>query len=65
MKIKTSFELNQKVYIVELEIYGRIKAIWVTYTGTQYLVRYFWNDEVKEVYLFEAEIIPAFFSKIL
>jgi hypothetical protein len=56
MKISTKFDINQKVYIDELKLYGKIKSIFVTRSSTEYNVRYFDSGKPLEVYFLEDEI---------
>jgi len=56
MKIETVYNINDCVSIVELERKGRIVSIFITATGMQYSVRYFWNGEANTVYFYEEEI---------
>lgn len=55
MKINTKFNLNQRIYIIELKCWGKIKTLF--YDGEIfYKVRYFDNKDPKEVYFLEDEL---------
>ena len=51
-----NFKLNDKVRIGELETNGRVIGVYLSDTGYQYQVRYFYNGEAKTVYFFGDEI---------
>lgn len=54
--MKLSFNLQDKVEILELNRKGVIKAIYITTTGVQYEVRYFDEGQARTVYFYEEEI---------
>lgn len=54
--IKVSFELGQKVIVKELERPGVVTSILAVPGSVTYQVRYFWDGEAKEVYLYDWEI---------
>jgi len=56
MILTTKFNLNQQVYIIELERSGIIKSIWVTVHGVEYQVRYFDGGEARTIYFYETEL---------
>jgi hypothetical protein len=56
MILTTKFNLDQQVYIIELERSGIIKSIWVTVHGTEYQVRYFDDGEARTIYFYETEL---------
>lgn len=53
------FELEQRVRLLPLDLYGIIKQISIVQTGTQYLVRYFFNSKAEEVFMYEKELEAA------
>lgn len=55
MKIETKFDICQRVYILELKIYGKIIAIHIN-NSTRYLVRYFDDKISQECYFYEDEL---------
>jgi hypothetical protein len=48
--------LGNEVVIIPLDLVGRITQIAITQTGIKYQVRYFYNSEAKEVWLYEDEM---------
>lgn len=57
MVIKTKFEVNQKIYIKELKIFGRILGIFINNAKEiSYNTRYFSGLDYKEVYFLETEL---------
>jgi hypothetical protein len=55
MKINTKFNIDQKIYIKELKIWGTIISIVYT-TRLEYFVRYFNDFEPKNIYFLENEL---------
>lgn len=49
--------INKKVKIVPLNLEGRIKEVSITRLGIKYLVRYFYNMQIDEAYMYEDEFI--------
>lgn len=58
MTLKTKFDLNQKVWITELKVPGRVLALYLGKHGAlQYFVRYFRPSQNPESeYFFEDEL---------
>lgn len=56
MKYDFDIEPGNKVSILELELEGRVKAIYITRAGATYLVRYFWDCNEKDCYFYPDEI---------
>lgn len=54
--IHFDFSLGETVYITELKSIGRVIALYVSETGLQYRVRYFYNGEAKDTYFYPDEI---------
>ena len=54
--MNTIIKLHDRIYITELETKGRVVGIYVSQTGTQYQVRYFYNGDAKTVYFYQDEI---------
>lgn len=52
------FNIGQRVKIRELDINGRISAIFIKIDEITYRVRYFFNAEPKEVYFNDTELEP-------
>lgn len=53
------FSIKEKVFLpdeIGSNIPGRIVNIWISESGIQYKVRYFWQGEAKEIYFFEDEL---------
>jgi len=50
------FSFGQRVYVAEIETWGRVMGIHIDACGTRYDVRYFVNGETKSAYLFEDEL---------
>jgi len=57
--ISVDYALNDRVRISELECDGRVTAIYVTVSGVQYNVRYFWDGTAKGVDFFGDELTKA------
>jgi hypothetical protein len=58
MVIKTKYSINDKIYISELKIWGRILSIFVGGSlRTEYLIRYFDGKEKREIYFLEEELV--------
>ena len=55
MNINTTFDINQRVYISELKIWGTIQNIWVSHQ-IKYNVRFFDGCDAKECYFLETEL---------
>lgn len=55
-RAKATFDLDDKVQILELKCPGRITAIWIGKTGVKYLVRYFSYADPKEEYFYPDEL---------
>ena len=49
-------KLHDRVLISELETLGVVIGIYISETGTQYQVRYFYNGDAKTVYFYENEL---------
>lgn len=58
MEIKTHFEMSQRVRIKDLNIIGRVIAVWFE-SKIQIRVRFWLNGDLKELYFFEDELEPA------
>lgn len=56
MRYKIEHYIGDKITIIELERPGIILAIYITETGTQYQVRYFYDGVAKTVYFYGFEI---------
>jgi hypothetical protein len=56
MTINPKFYISERVRIIPLDLYGRVKSIWIDRYGIQYQVRYFFNSEAKEFYFMEDEL---------
>lgn len=57
MTVQTKFELGQIIWITDLEVRGRIMAIYITMVGgIQYQVRFFDCKDVNTVYFLEDEL---------
>ena len=51
--------VGARVKIIPLELCeGRVTAIWISYKGVQYDVRYFQHGKAEQVYFFEDELNP-------
>lgn len=58
MTITTKFNLNDLVLIPELQVKGRVSAFRTDAAGTRYLLRYFYDGELREEWLTDSEIAP-------
>ena len=57
MKINTKYNINQKVYIPELKLWGKILSIYINKSlEPQYNTRFFNVYDPKEVYFLEDEL---------
>ena len=57
MTIKTKYNINDKIYIKDLKIWGKILSIFINGNSrTQYNVRFFSAFDPKEVYFLEDEL---------
>lgn len=56
MNIEYKFDIGDLVSIQELDLKGRVIALWSGKRGNEILVRYFWNAKVEEIYFFEEEL---------
>ena len=56
MKVDTLYNIDDKVYITELERPGRVTSIWLTRRDILYEVRYFEGGKLQEVYFTVDEI---------
>jgi hypothetical protein len=56
MNLNTPFNLRDKVNIKDLNIKGKVTAIYVCETGIQYNIRYFLDNESKACYFYEDEL---------
>jgi len=56
MKIETNLDVDQKVFIKNLDVGGRIAEISIDRAGTQYKVRYFDNATINFGYFYEDEL---------
>lgn len=56
IKKQFKFDIKQKVLIEEINVKGRVIALYVTQEGVEYKVRYFDNAEGKTHYFFEDEL---------
>lgn len=56
MHINTKFNINNRVKITELNLYGRIKDIWITRAGVEYNVSYFYSGVLQSAYVIEDEL---------
>lgn len=54
--IEIKFDIHEEVQIEELNSKGTVVAVYISDTGIQYNVRYFYNGEAKTVYFFEKEL---------
>jgi len=54
--MKVEFSIKDRVKIIPLESIGRVLAVYISETGIQYSVRYFYNGEAKTVYFFRDEL---------
>lgn len=55
MKINTKYDLNQKVYITELKVWGTVQSIYIN-SVLKYYVRFFNGYDPKECYFLEEEL---------
>ena len=51
-----TMNLHDRVRITELETNGIVVGIYISETGTQYQVRYFYNGDAKTVYFYADEL---------
>ena len=56
MGMHFQYDLKDDVYIIHLQVSGKIVSILVTETGIKYEVRYFDNAKVQSVYFYDDEI---------
>ncbi len=56
MKLQTKHSINNKVYIKELKLWGRITGIYFTNSGYEYNCRYFVHSKPETCYFSEDEI---------
>ena len=56
MKLVTDFDIDDKVYIPELERPEVVDSIFITRSGIRYCVRYFIDGKLQEVYFNTDEI---------
>ena len=56
MRIDTAFDLLQRVCIVEISQPAKIINIQFSGLRVQYQLEYWWNGEIKVVWLFENEV---------
>jgi hypothetical protein len=63
--MKFDFNISDKVKIKELNVVGRVKAIYIDSEGLSYSVRYFHNFDLKTVYFLsdELEMVDEFKKK--
>ena len=54
--IEIKYEIGSKVRIIELEVIGIVKSIWITQQGIEYQVRYFDKAEANTIYFYEDEL---------
>lgn len=54
--LSTKFSIGDSVMISQLSVKGRVLALYITETGTQYSVRYFDNAKAEIVYFYENEL---------
>ncbi|MDO8610076.1 MAG: hypothetical protein Q7R95_05980 [bacterium] len=57
MKLSTKFNIDDKIYIKDLKIWGKILSISISGPNRiQYNVRFFNNTDPKEIYFLEDEL---------
>jgi hypothetical protein len=54
--MKLAFNLHQKVKILELNLIGRVRAIYIESDGITYSVRYFKDGDAKSAYFYADEL---------
>jgi len=57
VQINTKFDIFDQVKITDLNLVGQIIAIKINHICTSYMVRYFFNGDVKEYWLFENALV--------
>jgi len=55
--INFKYNFGDKVWIKDLECYGRVLSCWHTRSGLQYEMRYFIDGKHETSYLFEDELL--------
>lgn len=56
MKLSTKFNINDKLYIKELKIWGKVKGLFLDGDGMQYNLRYFHEFKPLTCYFLEDEL---------
>jgi hypothetical protein len=56
MRIEYKFYIGQKVRIIEIDHPAFVVSLYTGRRGNEIQVKYFYNGESKEVYLFENEL---------
>ena len=56
MKLVTDFDIDDKIYLPEIERPGVVDSIFISRQGIRYCVRYFSEGKLQEVYFTADEI---------
>jgi len=56
MNIEYKFNVGEKIKILELGLYGRVKSLWTGNRGNEIQVRFFCNGKSEEMYFYEDEL---------
>jgi len=56
LKIETEYEIRQKVFIIEIELYGRILSAHVNGAGLTYNVQYYIDGKQIDAYFYPDEL---------
>jgi len=54
--VNVAFNITEQVCIKELQLTGTVVAINLNLKEITYLVRYFWEGDLKELWLYDFEI---------
>ena len=63
--IKIKYDIDEKVFIPEFDINGKISQVSYDRSGIQYQVRYFFNGEMKFFWVNENDITPKADSDVV
>lgn len=55
--VEFKFNFGDKVWIKDLQCYGKVLSCWYTRSGLQYELRYFIDGSLETSYLFEDELM--------
>lgn len=56
MKIETKYDIEQRVFLPDLEVYSRVISVKVSPKGVEYYFNYFHEGIQRDCWLFESDI---------